>query len=244
VEKIGESFGKRIVKVESSFLDQVENGEIDKLVSLLQPEVVLFDDFDRIDLNSNEGKFLYITEDLKRKYPRVTFFATVNNPGELSPALLRPGRFDEKIKFLPPGPRESCKIIQMYAASMQIQVDANSLEAAVGNRKFTPAECREAISRKVLRPELDMRFIMDDIERYRNFEDQEEDGKSDFDEDEDDTQPELLHEDESVFTESEAAALRDSIREIKNPRERAEVEKVLGPSLSAAKRPRKPKKKK
>lgn len=179
-ERIAQDFGSRLVKVDASFLESVENKEIEQILSILKPEIVLFDDFDRVDFEEYEGKFLYITENLKRKYPTVSFFATVNNPEELSDALLRPGRFDEKLKFTLPSADCCVEIMMSYARNLGVDVSEPDLRAAMGKCKLTPAECKEVILRLKLRPGSKLKDIFEDIKSF-------DPGSEDEDEAEDDS---------------------------------------------------------
>jgi hypothetical protein len=173
VERIAENFESKIVKVDTSFLQTISSTEIEHILSILSPEIVLFDDFDRLDLDHYEGQFLYITENLKRKYPKITFFATVNEPEELGAALLRPGRFDEKIEFVLADGQACTDIVMMYANTYNLIADRQEIANAIGTSSFTPAECKEAISRKVLRPELRFDDIFTSLIQYRGFGDTE-----------------------------------------------------------------------
>jgi hypothetical protein len=165
-ERIAQDFGSRLVKVDASFLESIENKEIEQILSVLKPEIVLFDDFDRVDFDEYEGKFLYITENLKRKYPTVSFFATVNNTEELGEALLRPGRFDEKFEFTLPSAESCIEIMQAYSTSLGVTFDSREVEAAMAGRRFTPAECKEVILRMKLRPGSDVKAIFDDLRAF------------------------------------------------------------------------------
>lgn len=170
VEKVASSFGSRMVKLDSSFLEEVNNHEIERVLSIMSPEIVLFDDFDRIDFDEYEGKFLYITENLKRKMPHITFFATVNNAEEVGPALLRPGRFDEKIKFTRTANVSCVNIVKLYCDERGVAFDEDDVARAIGRRNFTPAECKEAALRKLLGGHLlSFKTIFDDLYGTRNF---------------------------------------------------------------------------
>jgi len=174
VERIATDFKGRIVKVDSSYLQAVSSTEIEQILSILNPEIVLFDDFDRLDLEHFEGQFLYITENLKRKYPKITFFATVNEPEDLGAALLRPGRFDEKLEFVLSDVAACANIVMMYANIYKLEILKSDVIDAIGDSTFTPAECKEAVSRKVLRPELALVDIFDNLVQYRGFGDSDE----------------------------------------------------------------------
>jgi hypothetical protein len=177
-ERISQDFNNRLVKVDTSFLEKVENKEIEQILSILKPEIVLFDDFDRVDFEEFEGKFLYITENLKRKYPSITFFATANSTDEMGEAMLRPGRFDEKFEFLPPNVDSCLSIMNSYCKSLGVKIDEDEVREAVGKRRFTPAECKEVVLRLMLRPSLKVKDILDDL---RAFHPDDDDDDSDTD---------------------------------------------------------------
>ena len=180
-ERISQDFSNRLVKVDASFLESVDNKEIEQILSILKPEIVLFDDFDRVDFDEYEGKFLYITENLKRKYPTVSFFATVNDTEELGEALLRPGRFDEKLEFTLPSVDSCLEIIHSYGKSLNVPLNNVEVKTAMAGRRFTPAECKEVVLRLKLRPTSKVKDILDDL---RSFHPGEEDTGS-FDADSD-----------------------------------------------------------
>jgi hypothetical protein len=165
-EQIAKSFGSRLVKVDSSFLEQVDNKEIEQILSLLKPELVLFDDFDRVDFEEFEGKFLYITENLKRKYPNIAFFATANNTEVIGEALMRPGRFDEKYEFSCPTSKACLEIMDVYAKNLGVQIDAADAMLAISKYSLTPAECKEIVLRLRLRPGLKIKAIVADLKKF------------------------------------------------------------------------------
>lgn len=173
-ERISQDFGNRLVKVDASFLESVDNKEIEQILSILKPEIVLFDDFDRVDFDEYEGKFLYITENLKRKYPKISFFATVNDTEELGEALLRPGRFDEKFEFSLPSADSCLEIMQSYAKSLDVPLNSAEVKSAMAGRRFTPAECKEVVLRLKLRPTSKIRDILDDLRSFHPGEDDDE----------------------------------------------------------------------
>jgi hypothetical protein len=173
-EQIAKSFGSRLVKVDSSFLEEIQNKEIEQILSLLKPEMVLFDDFDRVNFEEFEGKFLYITENLKRKYPNITFFATANNPDVIGEALLRPGRFDEKFEFACPSSQTCLHIIGSYAKDLGVALDTAEAQAVLSKHTLTPAECKEVVLRLRLRPGLKIKAIVADLKKFEDEEDGDE----------------------------------------------------------------------
>jgi hypothetical protein len=174
-ERIAQDFNNRIVKVDTSFLETVNNKEIEQILSILKPEIVLFDDFDRVDFDEYEGKFLYITENLKRKYPSIAFFATVNNTEEMSEALLRPGRFDEKFEFSLPSADSCVDIMSSYCKSLGVNISDAEMREAMGKSRFTPAECKEAILRLMLRPSLKLKDVLNNLRGFHPEEEDDED---------------------------------------------------------------------
>lgn len=181
-ERIAQDFGNRLVKVDTSFLEQVDNKEIEQILSILHPEIVLFDDFDRIDFEEFEGKFLYVTENLKRKYPAISFFATANNTDAIGEALLRPGRFDEKIKFSAPDIDSSLHVMRSYSLGLGVRLNEEEVRKAFRGRRFTPAECKEVVLRLKLRPSLKIEDILDELRAFSPQEDEESEEEHEQDE--------------------------------------------------------------
>lgn len=65
VEQISQHFNNRILKLDAVSLGELLSGEMDNLMSFLNPQIVLFDDFDRLHFEEMEGQLLLITDHLK-----------------------------------------------------------------------------------------------------------------------------------------------------------------------------------
>lgn len=59
---------------------------------------------------------------------KVLVIAASNRPDLLDPAMLRPGRFDEKIPFFPPNAKERGEILRALLHKMQIQTRIQNIE--------------------------------------------------------------------------------------------------------------------
>lgn len=160
-EKLAEQFENRIMKVESSFLNVVPAAEMRMLVEMMQPELLLLDDMDRVDPDQ-EGKMLFMLETLKRDMPSLVILATVNDVGEMDSALLRPGRLDEKLEFLAAKFDVEMALIEYYCEKFGITPpDREEIEdISVG---YTAAKLEELVVRKLLRDDASWSELYDEL---------------------------------------------------------------------------------
>lgn len=91
---VANKFNMRTLKLSISDVDTLDPSNINMLVELLNPSVLIIDDFDRI---SSPEKFLLSLESINENIK--LFFVTINNKEALNRAILRPGRFDDIIEF-------------------------------------------------------------------------------------------------------------------------------------------------
>lgn len=92
INKIGENLGTRILSVEVGELASANSKDILYAVRLLDPDVLIVNDFDRF---SGASMFLNTLEEMHSSIK--LFMVSVNRKQMLPKAVLRPGRFDELI---------------------------------------------------------------------------------------------------------------------------------------------------
>jgi hypothetical protein len=87
-------------------------GSIYNVVEIVNPEIILFDDLDRVD---NVSILLSDLEMMNKEsnYGNRLLIATVNSIGDIPEALRRPGRFDQLIKFDDHLNKNTCRNILM-----------------------------------------------------------------------------------------------------------------------------------
>ncbi len=99
VRQLSRGLGLRTLRVEIKMLAESDRrmqsltASLDTLVRALAPEALILDDIDRVQ---EEDKLLHFLE-LTKRTCRVVL-ASANNVGDMTPATLRPGRFDEIIE--------------------------------------------------------------------------------------------------------------------------------------------------
>ncbi len=152
IENLANHFNRRVVKVESTFIDNVSTSELSSLIEILHPEILLFDDFDRIDVEKQEGKILFMVETLKRKFADLAIFATVNDREKLGKAITREGRFDEYLEFDLIGADGQLSIVEYYCAHYKLVPPKQAELPGLGETMLTPVQLEEMVKRKRLSP--------------------------------------------------------------------------------------------
>lgn len=123
----------------------------------LAPSVILFDEIDAVASARNfaEGQHhktlvsqLLVLLDGLEERGRIFVIGTTNRPGDVDPALRRPGRFDRMIHMGPPGIEGRAAIFEKHMAGMKACSDIDSHELARFTSGFSGAQielaCREA----------------------------------------------------------------------------------------------------
>lgn len=105
VRRLARGLGLRTLRVEIKMLAESDRrvnavtASLDTLVRALAPDALILDDIDRVQ---EEDKLLHFLELTKRTCRLV--LASANNLDEMTPATLRPGRFDEIVSVTKPDP--------------------------------------------------------------------------------------------------------------------------------------------
>lgn len=110
-----------------------------ELIRALSPVVVFVDEidqqyqsrntgFDNTGVNNRiQGQLFQFMSDTNLR-GKVLWVAASNRPDLLDPAMLREGRFDEKIPFFPPEPKERGEILLAIFEKMKAQAKARGVE--------------------------------------------------------------------------------------------------------------------
>lgn len=112
--------GGRVLQFDSTALPMIGVKELGFLLDTLKPSALILNDIDRAPVEKIGPRLLYLFEMLKAKHPDVPLVLTVNDPGKLDSALLRPGRIDKAIEFKLPDGDERRQIIIALAAEHSI----------------------------------------------------------------------------------------------------------------------------
>lgn len=117
-----------------------------------QPAVVFCEDIDR-ELTGQRSvsmdEILNIIDGLDSKHTEIMTVLTTNHIERINKAMLRPGRLDAVIEFVPPDAKSAERLVRLYARGMlDADVDLTAVgEALAGN---IPAIIRESVERAKL----------------------------------------------------------------------------------------------
>ena len=145
--------GGGTLRVEASAVTHAGTDMVMKFVRLANPRVILFDDLDRFQ--SETERILHYMErasDTKAKdgttwTSGVIVIGTANAIGELDPALLRPGRFDEIVEVVEPEKAHLVPIINHYMHKFGVYfMSAEELATPEYMLGLSPAEIREILA--------------------------------------------------------------------------------------------------
>lgn len=138
---MAKQFSNRIIKLSPESVDMLSASNLEFLICNLQPDFLVFDDFDRV---GSQERLLFAIENVKQKAPTVTIFATVNDFDSLDKALVRPGRFDSVVWFNAPSSESRRKILTHYADKFNLTLTKKQLDALVAQTEdITGAYLRE-----------------------------------------------------------------------------------------------------
>lgn len=144
--KVADMLGGRLVVVDSQALQQAQNQGwnlvLQKILHLLSPTVILFDDIDRLE---NTGILLGMIENLNKfKNREIIIMASINDLTQLPEAMRRPGRFDEIMLFEKPDFERRKQILKTYLDFFGTRLaDMYVEEMATLTEDLTPAYLRE-----------------------------------------------------------------------------------------------------
>jgi len=136
------------------------------------PAIIFIDEIDAIAPKRGEvtgevekrvvAQLLALMDGLKGR-GQVIVIAATNRPGDIDPALRRPGRFDREIAIPVPDKKARREILQVHTRNMPLAEDVDLDELAEVTHGFTGADlaalCREAAMQALRRflPKIDMK---------------------------------------------------------------------------------------
>lgn len=137
----------RVMKITSTAINFSDFAPIARLIDVLDPQVILFDDIDRFT-RSNLTAMLEYMEGLKKAAPKTgrIIIGTVNVLEMLDPALLRSGRFDEVLFVPEPSVGQRIALIRHYIKFFGASVaELDAVSIANQMEGFSPADIRSVI---------------------------------------------------------------------------------------------------
>lgn len=93
--------------------------EFRKVVMFLRPDVVLFDDVDKVDVQTMVGLFSFL-DDFDDIGHSLFFIGTANSFDDIVSPLLRPGRFDDVFVFFYPSFEDRKRVLEFYGKKMGV----------------------------------------------------------------------------------------------------------------------------
>jgi hypothetical protein len=143
---VAQKISNKVLKLDPSSATVLGQTEI--YLKNLKPDVVIFDDFDRLASSNESSHLLFFIESLKASNPNLVIFATVNDFSFLDPALTRPGRFDEKIWFDDVSDSSRKKIVETYLTNFKVAFDDKLVsEIASKTKSFSAVYIKELCMR-------------------------------------------------------------------------------------------------
>lgn len=136
-----------LLKFDSSVVKSAGTDVIVDFVSSIYPDIVVFDDVDRV--SNSDGELLFLFENLKRRVPKTVIFATVNDFKSIDPAVRRPGRFDRVVWFNNPEPEERADFLNFLFEKYSVKnLDPGQLKKIIaGTEGFSHAYLDELVYR-------------------------------------------------------------------------------------------------
>jgi adenylate kinase family enzyme len=166
---IAKKFNGRLLLIPSATLTTIVDYEIDiqKIIDIFSPSVVLFDDLDRVQeyyLNDLLGVF----DNLDRETADTVIMSTVNNLDVLPKALKRPGRIDEVIEFDYPTDNQRDRIIKKYLEYYKMKMSEEDIKKLVElTKEMMPAFIKEVVIQSTIMSMDKMELVVKHIKKFQ-----------------------------------------------------------------------------
>jgi SpoVK/Ycf46/Vps4 family AAA+-type ATPase len=135
----------RVVMLESDAFERIRPAEWVSLIELVDPEVLIVDDVDRVREQELSSKLSFLEEG-ECSVPLTLL--TCNDPDKLPEAMKRPGRIDQTISFDAPGETRRKKLIVSLAERESVDIPDGWLDILDEvYREQSPAHVRELLRR-------------------------------------------------------------------------------------------------
>ena len=144
----------------------------------LRPTVIFIDEADELlrdrqfsASTAATNKLLTLLDGVGDRVRDVAWIAATNHPEEIDPALLRGGRFSEKVVFDLPSASDLALYLRRWldrkGVALEPGLDGQRISALIGESSIANAEAilQAAVNRAVARRETPMRIRLQDVER-------------------------------------------------------------------------------
>jgi len=154
VGRLVKQIGGKLVVLHPDTIDTIEMSLL-SLLNLLDPDVILFDDIDRI--TEFNDTLAYLEELNKSKGANRLIIGTVNNLRVMPGPMKRPGRFDRIIEFDSPTDNQIEEMLLAYADKYDVEFTKENLpKIKKACRQLTPAYIDEIAKRRIVENEEDL----------------------------------------------------------------------------------------
>lgn len=163
--RIAERLNGPLLVIGPKAVSHMENYEvpIGKIVDIVEPAVILFDDLDRVEYLD------YLLEDieqlnLSKKGRKKLIIGAINDISKISSAMRRPGRFDQVIRFEPPGPEKRQLLLREYGNFFGTRLaDVYIKQLVELTEDMTPAYLREIMLQSTVVPFEQLKIRVEDM---------------------------------------------------------------------------------
>lgn len=138
---IAREIGRKVLVADHEAMGVLDGGTISRIISLLDPGVLVLNDVDRADNAEYRG----LLDALEQRRDKVLLTClTVNDVSRLDPALLRPGRVSQVIQVEEPGQDSRAKLLRYYSDKYKVRfTDSESERMLTETEGFSPSDIRE-----------------------------------------------------------------------------------------------------
>jgi|GEM_PF-5423950 len=119
IQSYAELVRARLLILGPKAFDRLGAGELELIVDVIDPDILLLDDFDK---SRDKRTTFTMLPNIKRKHSNIVVAITCNDLKELGSALLRPGRGGVLTEFLPPSLQEKETLLHYYFGVNKIDV--------------------------------------------------------------------------------------------------------------------------
>jgi transitional endoplasmic reticulum ATPase len=144
----------------------------------LRPTIIFIDEADELlrdrqfsGATEATNKLLTLMDGVGDRVRDVVWIAATNHPDQIDPALLRGGRFSEKVMFDSPSPQDLSRYMQQWLERKKVALDADAgidrIAGLVGSDSIANAEAilQSAVNRAVARRQSPVMVRLEDFER-------------------------------------------------------------------------------
>lgn len=125
IQSYAELTNSRNMVIGPDAFDVMVAGDVEFLVEVLKPDILLLDDLDKVH---NHNITYTMLPNIKRHLPELVVVVTCNNPSALGSAFLRPGRGGEIRQFGYPDTKEKEELLKLYMEVNNVDTSVYDLQ--------------------------------------------------------------------------------------------------------------------